>query len=471
MSLNPLAGRYTASLARIATKDNYISTLDIHKPEVAEDFVQRYGSQNLTGLLEMIGSKAAVAATSFSHYEENYIHNFIQASAAASSAAKLQAVKIDADVAIETGATPQKVSSVRLNDVVMLASGRTAIVAGINRNGKAIEYLSGWTSGLTAGNSTKTQEEILLVAYDDTNFTVADNEVLAIIGNEHAEATGQPKGLTPTPIKYTNNTIILKEAFEVSGTEATNVSWMKVEGADGKEGFLWYLKGENDTYKRFQNYCEMMMLVGEKAAGANATAGMKGTEGLLTHIQSTGTTVDTSATFVKADVDDMVKALDRERGSKQNAFYCGIDLSIAVDNAIAEFNSSTVNSGYGSFVNGEDMITLGFTNFNRAGYSFSKSVYDPFNYSAMLGASAADYATKGFVVPMDSQRDAKSGDKIPSLRVRFKEAGAYSREMEHWLTGSAVLDNPTDEVDILRCNYRTERGLEVFGGNRFLFVK
>ena len=50
-------------------------------------------------------------------------------------------------------------------------------------------------------------------------------------------------------------------------------------------------------------------------------------------------------------------------------------------------------------------------------------------------------------------------------------ANGYSREMEHWLTGSAVLQNRTNEKDELRSHYRTERGFEGFAPNRFLLFK
>ena len=57
---------------------------------------------------------------------------------------------------------------------------------------------------------------------------------------------------------------------------------------------------------------------------------------------------------------------------------------------------------------------------------------------------------------MDSQRDARSGEKIPALRLRYKAAGGYSREMEHWLTGSAVLQSKTNQTNAY-VNYRSER--------------
>ena len=44
----------------LATQDNYVSsltTLAMHKREVDERLIQRYGKQGITGLLELVGAK------------------------------------------------------------------------------------------------------------------------------------------------------------------------------------------------------------------------------------------------------------------------------------------------------------------------------------------------------------------------------------------------------------------------------
>ena len=43
-------------------------------PEVAEDFVSRYGDQSLTGFLDSMGAMAPTAQRKFEHYEDDWIH-------------------------------------------------------------------------------------------------------------------------------------------------------------------------------------------------------------------------------------------------------------------------------------------------------------------------------------------------------------------------------------------------------------
>jgi len=278
--------------------------------------------------------------------------------------------------------------------------------------------------------------------------------------------------------------MIIKESFAVSGTEATNVIYFKVDSQHFGSGYLWYLKGEADTYKRFLDYQELMMIFGKSVSQTQLSAalasssftegGLRGTEGLLDFITNKGQSMDLgSASITMADFDAIVKSLDKYRGAKEMALYAGIDLSLDVDDLLASQGAYAAGgANYGTFQNNKNMaLNLGFNSFTRGGYTFHKKTYDLFNHPKLAGATNFKYPGYGICIPMDTQKDAKSGDKIPSLRIRYKAANGYSREMEHWLTGSAVLKNKTNTEDNLKCHYRTERGFEGFAANRFMLIK
>ena len=46
----------------------------------------------------------------------------------------------------------------------------------------------------------------------------------------------------------------------MNGSQATNIGWVNIGG-----DYRWYVKGEQDTRKRFMNQREMMLLYGQKA--------------------------------------------------------------------------------------------------------------------------------------------------------------------------------------------------------------
>ena len=84
-----------------------------------------------------------------------------------------------------------------------------------------------------------------------------DEYEFAIIGNAHPEGGNQPDGLSPLVHEYNNKCMILKESFEVTGSEATNIVYVKVDNEKMGSGYVWYLKGESDTYKRFLDYYDV----------------------------------------------------------------------------------------------------------------------------------------------------------------------------------------------------------------------
>ena len=453
----------------VATTSNYVSSADLiasgdntaslHKRDVDEQLIKRYGNQGITGLMELLGNKKETTNRTFEHYEETMLHNYFTGDMDASGV-----LEID-DSSLDSGASTGN-KNVRDGDIIMGGSGTLYYVTKITDSDTVV---------------IKTLDGVLGTDNADTKFCV--------VGNAYAEQTDQPDlGITPRVHHYSNKCQIIKDSFVVSGSEATNAIYVKVNSPKSGTGYLWYLQGEADTHQRFMDYAELAMIVGQSSDGtltnadtdtdgsaaAHAANAVHTTEGLLSFIENKGQTMDLgSSAITMADFDAAVKSLDKFRGSKEMALYAGINLSLDIDDLLAAQGAYAAGgANYGTFANNKDMaLNLGFNSFSRGGYTFHKKTYDLFNRPDLLGAAGFKYNGYGMCIPMDSQRDAKSGEKIPSLRMRYKAANGYSREMEHWLTGGAILQNKTSGVDELRCHYRTERGFEGFAPNRFLLFK
>jgi len=473
-SVIPSAVKYTGT-------SNYVAASNLHKPQVDDRLIERFGDQGITGLLEMVGAKKSVQNSEFYHWEEARLHqsytgSFVLSGATSAVATITISAPATSSVTNSDGQSPnyQNANSVniRLGDVLMLDNGDICHVTGDNGADTELD---------NAGTA------ILVEPYTAWSYTASSTNAgvkFTIIGNEYAKGSDQPSQyLQSRAEKFTNYTTIIKDSYAVTGTDATNVVWVKVKGPMG-EGYLWYLKGEADTYKRFLNWCEMSMMfgnvntnsavLGAAAGGVTGTAGnISGTKGLFNQVNDKGIVSNLGGLAMSMDdIDDIVKELDKQRGAKEYAFYCNTATSLEFDNAIASAGSGfsgVVNQAYGMFSNKKDMaVNLGFASVNRGGYTFHKKNYDLLNDPTLLGYVGY---WAGIMLPMDVRKDAKSGAAIPSLQMRFKEANGYSREMEHWLTGSAVLKNPTNSIDELKCHYRTERGMQVFAPNRFVVVK
>lgn len=479
----PASVNVSPSNAKTATTDNYISSVNYHKDDIYEVLTARYGNQRIADDFQVIfGNVMAPAAqTTYSHWEENFIHEMgtAQAATAPSSGTSEVLFTVAAGYLDANGSTV-----LRAGDIILFAKNKQ-------------QCLVSATSAAAISGSTVTSnaDDVKLIPYNAWSFTAtADDAVeftFSVIGRENVEGGDTPSEyLTPTRFEYTNNVTIIDEAYAATGSEMTNQVWTLVQGVGGKQGYVWHYKGELDTRNRFENYREIIGMVGKKATGTLASRGYRGTRGYLTDLETYAPSFQdnfsTNAPTV-ADLRLMAKNINRYRGAKKNAFYAGIDLYNIIETEIAQTigfyagnDSGTPvkgGSNYGSITNSatDNFVNLGFNRFQVSNHEFYMKAYDLFNHPKLLGASAAvggamNYSYWGMVMPMTVVPDAKSNELLPSLRVRYKEMEGYSREMEHWLTG-AVNGVYTNKTDKLEFNYRSEIGYEGVALNRHFLWK
>jgi len=62
-----------------------------------------------------------------------------------------------------------------------------------------------------------------------------------------------------------NTTTLIRDKYEVNGSDAAQIGWVEIATEDGTSGYLWYLKAESETRLRFEDYMEMSLVEGEKA--------------------------------------------------------------------------------------------------------------------------------------------------------------------------------------------------------------
>ena len=107
----------------------------------------------------------------------------------------------------------------------------------------------------------------------------------------------------------------MKDYYEISGSDTSQVGWVEITGESGVGGYLWYLKAEGETRSRFADYLEMTMLEAVKGVNSGTatadsdvdtimgtTGNNFGTEGLFAAIEDRGN-VTTGVTGVNAATD------------------------------------------------------------------------------------------------------------------------------------------------------------------------
>jgi hypothetical protein len=308
-----------------------------------------------------------------------------------------------------------------------------------------------------------------------------------VYGSEFKKGTsGMTGAVTPSFASLSNKPIIIKDKYEVSGSDASQIGWVEVTGENGQSGYLWYLKAEGDTRTRFEDNLEMAMIEGELAAAAGGvdsqlgTAGAEataGTEGLFAAITARGhvTTgiAGTSPTDDLGSFDNILKKFDAQGAIEENMLFINREVSLAIDDMLATQNSyGAGGTSYGVFSNSEDMaLNLGFSGFRRGSYDFYKTDWKYLNDASTRGIIENDI--RGVLVPAGTSTvyDQTLGKNIkrPFLHVRYRASQADDRKMKSWTTGS-VGGNITSDLDAMEVHYLSERCLITQGANNFMLL-
>jgi hypothetical protein len=452
--------------------ENYVSVdelLQTNKDFVIPELVESYGDQGITGFLKMTGAiQSGGTNDQVNYYEVGRRHKtFAYADASIGS----DVITLD-DNAID-GASATDDEGLYPNDVVMDSVTGARLIVKTRTAGTSVVLAR--LDGEAAAN-------------DDTLVNRSGGGTLILIGNLYGQGTNQPSHFTEADvIKYRNPFMIVKDRYEVSGSQATNIGWVDVGGGE----FRWFMYGEQEARKRFEDRREMMMLFSEirdgsadgtaDAIAANAKLGTTeaaGSEGYFTAVNSRGIVISNANANPLdsfAEFDDIILELDKQGAPSEYAMYLNRKQDLAIDDMLASGIATGVTAGlagqFGAFNNDADMaVKLGFKSFTRGGYTFHKHDWKLLNDPTLLGASNK---FQGAMVPLAQVADPRSGAKAPALAMYYKEANGYSREMEHWVTGGGVLghaNNGDTGKDVATFHYRSEVALVTRAANQHVII-
>ncbi len=438
-------------------------------PDLMEAEAEVYGKRTISGFLGQVGAEEAMSADQVIWSEQGRLHLSYQADCLDASASTINITKDIDGVARTTD------HGIRVGDQVLISGGGQTVTALV--------------TVAAAGNQTITALPYGGAHLSDMNFANGDNDLRVLVfGSEHSKGTAYNGGRANKPnfTSFTNKPIILKDYYEVSGSDASQIGWVEVSGEDGQAGYLWYLKAEGETRSRFMDYTEMSMIESEKAADSSTILGgengLVGTEGLFAAIksrghQSSGVTGVNAATDL-AEFDAILAEFDKNGAIEENMLFVNRATSLAIDDMLASMNSyGAGGTSYGVFDNSEDMaLNLGFSGFRRGSYDFYKSDWKYLNDLATRGGINANATAgediRGVIIPagVSSVYDEQLGKNLkrPFLHVRFRASQTESRKMKTWITGS--VGAATSDLDAMQVNFLSERCLVTQGANNFMLL-
>jgi len=308
-----------------------------------------------------------------------------------------------------------------------------------------------------------------------------------VYGSEFGKGTvGMAGSIEPNFTQYSNSPIIIKDNFQINGSDTAQIGWVEVATEAGESGYLWYLKSESETRLRFEDYLEMAMVEGELNTNTayfpgSTTQTINGTEGLFAAIEARGNVYSGFAgaaapgSGALADFDEILKNLDKQGAIEENMLFLSRATALDFDDMIAAMNgnyASTQAASYGLFENdGEMALNFGFSGFRRGSYDFYKTDWKYLNDASTRGLSKE---IDGVLVPAGTSTvyDQMLGSNIrrPFLHVRYRASETEDRRMKSWITGS-VGGAYTDTLDAMTISFLSERCLVTQAANNFVLFK
>ena len=460
-------------------------------PDLMEKEAEVFGPRTISGFLSQVGAEEAMTSDQVVWSEQSRLHLSYTATVDADGDTNgTLAITADIDGDTTVGNTSSRTHGIRVNDIVLIAQSGVVVKALV------VE---------TPDSNVVSVEPYATAALSTLSDAAA---TVLVIGSEfgkgasYADETGTFKSDSrganePSFKSFTNKPIIMKDYYEVSGSDVSRIGWVEVTSEGGQSGYMWYLKAEADTRARFNDHLEMTMLEAEKTAaasiigfGANsqvrgaadAGANGAGTEGLFAAIESrgnltSGVTGINPATDL-AEFDAILAEFDSQGAIEENMMFVNRSTSLAIDDMLAAMNSNgSGGTSYGVFDNSEDMaLNLGFSGFRRGSYDFYKSDFRYLNDKATRGsinANNAANAIRGVVIPAgtSSVYDQMLGKnmKRPFLHVRYRASQTDNRKMKTWVTGS--VGAASSSLDAMEVHMLSERCLVTQGANNFMLIK
>ena len=463
-------------------------------PDLMEKEAEVFGPRTISGFLSQVGAEESMTADQVIWSEQGRLHLSYKGNVASTNAGAdtgaggtTPRITIESDIDETAGFTAAN-HGIRVNDTIIVSNSDGIFKCLVTVvNGANID-VAPYGATTLAANTTSNGTTILVYG---SEFGKGDSYRAATGTTNTTDSRGANE---PTFTTFSNKPIIMKDYYEVSGSDTARIGWVEVASEEGQSGYLWYLKAEADTRARFTDYIEMAMLEGELNVagsvadgatilpGSTAGAGNVGTEGLFAAIESRGN-ITTGVTGVSASVDlaefDAILAeFDKQGAIEENMLFVNRSTSLAIDDMLDSMNSyGSGGTSYGVFDNEEDMaLNLGFSGFRRGSYDFYKSDFRYLNDLATRGginAANSANAIRGVIIPAGTSTvyDQMLGKNLkrPFLHVRYRASQTDNRKMKTWTTGS--VGAATSALDAMQIHMLTERCLVTQGANNFMLMQ
>tara|TARA_R110002049_G_scaffold99973_3_gene243109 strand:- start:552 stop:2021 length:1470 start_codon:yes stop_codon:yes gene_type:complete len=475
------------SAQQVALASNYITNFDFlnqYLPDTYEKEFERYGNRTVASFLRMVGAEMPSNSDLIKWAEQGRLHTKYTGCLATGFAAGSDVATWIIPAAQVVPGAPA--SSAPANGFQALRVGQTVMISD-STAGSTLQNKAVITSSAPAAAGAYTVGVAYYEGGGQTMGAAAPCDIF-IYGSEFNKGTvGMSGSLEAQDFIFDNKPIIIKDTYEVSGSDMAQIGWVEIATENGGTGYLWYLKSEHETRLRFEDYLETAMIEAVPAdaasgaggyfqgvAAAASVANLNGSEGVFYVVNDRGNVWSGGNPTTLAGFDSVIQRLDKQGSIEENVIFVNRDFSFDIDDMLAAQNSyGAGGTSYGLFDNDEDMaLNLGFTGFRR-GYDFYKSDWKYLNDPTMRGGLTGGKIS-GMLVPAGSttvyDQILGKNAKRPFLHVRYRASETEDRRYKTWITGSAG-GARTSSLDAMTVNFLSERAVCTLGANNFFLFK
>ena len=243
-------------------------------PDLMEQEAEVFGPRTISGFLSQVGAEEPMQADQVIWSEQSRLHLSYKGNINSGTTgidpgtgvSNICQFTVESDIDETAGFTAAN-HGIRPNDQVIVSNSdgvfkclvsRVVQSSGVNR--AVIDLLPYGSSALSA--NTVSKGTTLLVYGSEfgkgDKYWAMDNSGVGALSNSDRRGANEPDFKT-----FSNKPLIMRDYYEVSGSDTARIGWVEISSEMGAGGYLWYLKAEADTRSRFYDYVEMAMLEGE----------------------------------------------------------------------------------------------------------------------------------------------------------------------------------------------------------------
>jgi hypothetical protein len=414
-----------------ATADNFITSYDYaekYMPELVPQLHLSNGKGKITWLLKLIGAESTYASDQIQWMERGRLQNILKG------------------VTESTGTfTSTTNHNLRVNDTIKISDGlveRQATVTSISTDKIFVATNdAGGVFGLTGAVD---------VICDFSNSF-----------GKGSDTFSQGKRWEPTP-KY-NYTHILKEYYDISGSDMAHKTWIMTP-----DGPRWFNHEIENTNILFDNKIELTQIFHERKASGDA----RGVIGVVPQIEASGNVANEYLSNIE-DLSKIALRAKQQGGCREFTVFHNHDQGAKVRQMLAGVNAHYASgANYGTFQNSKEMaLMLGFSSVYIDGVTFHFTPWDLLDKPELMGGTKFNATNLAcLIVPSGNTVAQEDGNTVskPYLSTRFRADAGYSRKRIIDLYGPG---GTPQKKDTQTTTFTTEFLNQLVGANNFFVVR